>query len=305
MRTKPLIYVSYLCLIGMLLVQLHPVAAKGQIGKVVVSGPGISDSLEIEERQTLNALLPGALEDFASGAIIVPSSVGIGYDLVRYMDEPDGRLYAFDQLRYFPGKADELGTLFYVGLNGDGLSTYQGKWYKATEKGDAALRKLLAPILAKPAPQTRELARAPQDCTDVATPEGSSPLSQPAVKVSPTSWVTGFGTSAAILKLTADASELAPNVRGWGGDLHWFIETDTYMPVTVWVRDLTNNAPVWFDLPDGSPSTVLTLLPKSASLSNKTWAEFPTTLYVSAAGCYAVEAHWSHYRSTFVFAAGL
>jgi hypothetical protein len=94
-----------------------------------------------------------------------PEEPGEGYVLIRYyrqderpeqgIERPDAELTpldeirfqaalgyrAFDEVRYYPGPAG--GLVHYLRIV-NGAGPYDGKWYRATPAGDAAMRALLA-----------------------------------------------------------------------------------------------------------------------------------------------------------------
>ena len=77
-------------------------------------------------------------------------------------------------------------------------------------------------------------------------------------------------------------------------------------PMTIWGRNIEDNSQLWFEVQGGEPTTVLTLFPKQSPVpvDDKGWAQFPTTLYVPAAGCYEIEFHWGSAASILSFSAG-
>ena len=51
--------------------------------------------------------------------------------------------FPFDQVVYFPDPEGGRGSIFYGGIV-NGSSEYDGKWFRASQEGEAALRAALA-----------------------------------------------------------------------------------------------------------------------------------------------------------------
>jgi hypothetical protein len=84
-----------------------------------------------------------SFSEFSKAHIHTPTTVQQGYEITRYMRDDSGVLIAWDRLHYYPDHQAAGGTIFYDGLIGGG-SEYDGKWYRASAEGDAAMRRLLA-----------------------------------------------------------------------------------------------------------------------------------------------------------------
>jgi hypothetical protein len=141
----PLLFVLTLTL----LVPAPLIQAKGQIQKVVLTGPGINTPIEITDQAFLdswNSLL--GMEDGVSypqegKPLSQAPHVEVGYDLVRYMQEPDGQSYVWDRLRYYPNAAGQPGYTFYIGLE-SGEWVYNRQWFQVTPHGEAMMQQELA-----------------------------------------------------------------------------------------------------------------------------------------------------------------
>jgi hypothetical protein len=89
-----------------------------------------------------------SLEDFAAGPLDEPAGLGEGYTLERQFQ--NGRAFqSFDRVTYFPDPNGERGYVRYEGIV-NGWSDYDGKWFRATAKGDAAMRRIIAGTMAQP-----------------------------------------------------------------------------------------------------------------------------------------------------------
>jgi hypothetical protein len=121
-----------------------PVAlAKGPPDKLVLSGPGIAEPVEITNAEQLHDLGMGGLEDFRAPLASQPQ-VSEGYRLDRFFRQ--GATYMpFDRAIYYPPNAGQRGLVFYAGPSavGSGWSEYDGKWFHATAAGDLAMQQLL------------------------------------------------------------------------------------------------------------------------------------------------------------------
>lgn len=142
-----------LALVLILAVSLAPHAtqAKGQIQKIVLSGPSLTREVEITDPAFLDAWgsLLGLETNVNHDQDMQPLSqvphVGNGYTLVRYMQEPDGNFHIWDSLRYYPGPVGNTGYTFYIGFDPDsGSSIYDGKWFQVTPRGDQMMQQTLA-----------------------------------------------------------------------------------------------------------------------------------------------------------------
>ncbi len=130
-----------------LLLAVHPALAKGPPDKAVISGPGIAGEHAITDAATLRDLGMGTLEDFQR-PLEAPTQAGAGYQIDRFF-RTGSRFFPFDRVVYYPPAAGERGLIFYAGMGvvGYGASEYDGKWFRATAAGDAAMQQLLEKLV--------------------------------------------------------------------------------------------------------------------------------------------------------------
>lgn len=138
---------SKLLFIGVLLILMlgaQAAWAKGEPQQITLSGPGIIGELTLTAQKPgeFAALGMATLEDVQRGPVEAPTNAGIGYEMTRSFQ--DGKRYVpFDRVRYYPGPEGERSYVYVVGIV-NGSSEYDGKWFYATLRGNAALRALLA-----------------------------------------------------------------------------------------------------------------------------------------------------------------
>ncbi len=133
----------YFVLLAALVIPYAPALAKGPPDKVVITGPGLKDPVEIEDPEALQAFSFFQFED-TERPIEPPAHPGYGYVITRYVAEPEGEYTAWDRLIYLPNSGGRGGVVLYEGLLGEGMSSESdGGWYLASEAGDAAMREIL------------------------------------------------------------------------------------------------------------------------------------------------------------------
>jgi hypothetical protein len=134
-----------------LLLLAPPVYAKGPPDKIVISGPGLNESVTITELSVLQHLGLGALEDFGQRIDPQPQRPG-GYQIDRLVRQ-GASYWTFDRLTYYPPAPGERGVIFYAGLRAvsGGSSEYDGQWFYATPTGDTSMTRLVTEILPRPA----------------------------------------------------------------------------------------------------------------------------------------------------------
>ncbi len=134
--------------LGLLLVSARMVFAKGSFDKIVVSGGGLENEIDVTDPSLLEFF---SFSDFPNSKVQEPSiGVDEGYTIVRYGQWEDGTYEAWDMLHYYLPSGNSGGYVYYDGLiNG---SEYDGKWYASSPEGDAALLNLLTTN--QTAPQT-------------------------------------------------------------------------------------------------------------------------------------------------------
>jgi hypothetical protein len=131
-------------LAGALLVVM-PVAAKGAPFKMTIAGPGIKGEIEITDPSVLEHFgfyMFNSLERRIEAPAVEP---GEGYRITRYADTER----PWDYLTYTPNPDGGLGYLFFDGLDPSiGSTQGQGEWYLPSEDGDAAMKEILAGVVA-------------------------------------------------------------------------------------------------------------------------------------------------------------
>ena len=150
-------YWGILLLVVGVLLGASPALAKGPPDKAVIRGPGLTGEIAITDATMLSDMGLGSLEDFQS-PLDAPSQTAAGYQIDRFF-RSGGTFQPFDRLVYYPPASGERGRIFYAGMAvvGYGSSDYDGKWFRATAAGDAAMQRLighLAPQLGLPATGT-------------------------------------------------------------------------------------------------------------------------------------------------------
>jgi hypothetical protein len=299
--------IRFICLL-FLLIALAPgqiTHAKGNPSNMFISAPGLAKPVEITDRRTVDDLALGAIADLRQ-AISNPPDVGIGYDFFRYDLERGQNSAVFDRVRYFPQDDGARGYILYVGFMES--DTAGGKWFSATEAGEATLRRLIdkyAPARTQAALEKVDLAAAPGNCAAGPVLDDKQPFGEPAVELMTQAYATGFTRPRNALNVALD-DETEHTPYGWAHEIRLITKSYALYPLTIWGRSLDDNSPLWFEVQGRVPSTVLTLYPKKppAPIDEHGWAYFPTRLYVPKAGCYEVEIHWGTAASIVSFAAG-
>lgn len=133
-----------------LLVLTSPAFAKGSPDKILISGPGLDESVAITDTSALQHLSLGALEDFGQRIDPQPQRLG-GFQIDRLVRQ-GASYWTFDRLTYYPPAPGERGVIFYAGLRavGSGSSEYDGQWFYATSAGDTSMARLLTELLPRP-----------------------------------------------------------------------------------------------------------------------------------------------------------
>lgn len=130
--------------------------AKGPpIVAIGLSGPGIAKEMQISDENTLYALMDAWWSDLVgieSGSNAQPRPIdrpvkplGEGFVLTRYQQvegNSQDRI-ALDRLRYFPSQNGAPGYTFFTGpLTREYGSVLDGKWFRATQRGDLLMRRV-------------------------------------------------------------------------------------------------------------------------------------------------------------------
>jgi hypothetical protein len=285
------LFVSLFILVSVvLIIPQRSVIAKGPVTKIIISGPGIDGNVEVTDMTLLAGLSLGEFELFNVSVIDLPS-LSEGYEIARYMEEPGQKPFHFDDVRYFPSSTEgKTGYLYFVGIVG-GQSEYDGRWYYVSERGEAAMHKLLKTLVrpkAEVKDQKSTLAKAPSECKSISNQTESPDDGEPAVEVTETVWLSGFQGQPATLKL--DRASNKRTEHGWTVDLHWLIKKEASPKnslLSIWGHHVENNHRIWFSLSDKEPTAVLVIIP-SVQIKGD-WVEIDTKIYVPEAGCYQFE----------------
>lgn len=176
----PTRYRWLLCLILALLVLSVPVTAMAkEIGKLVVSGPGISGELTLEDGEALGELLyqygflqPGQFADR-------PAEKGEGFTLVQWTGHDD-EMVETQRAIYYPDPNGGRGLIYRIDP-GQGNSTEPtGRWYLAFPPAEALFKEMLAgqgvtlPLPVTPA-EVQPASEAAIPTVDVTQPDRQDP----------------------------------------------------------------------------------------------------------------------------------
>jgi hypothetical protein len=211
-------------------------------------------------------------------------------------------------VRYFPKAADGHSYVFYVGLVDVGSWTsLENKWYTVNSAGQAAMERILAKYVPDDAVEAvSELAEVPQNCKVGPALTDSTAFALPALKLNDLTWATGFSGPNATLKIADRTANAKPDLHGWPHGVIWLAKKGSFYRITLWARNLEDNTPVWFELADQQPTTMLTLTPKLASANERTdgWIEFTSKVHLPKAGCYELNVFANEKVVPIAFTAG-
>ena len=140
MPRKKLSAVVLLSLVAILILSI-PAQAKGDSVKVVLYGPDWYGELVVEDPGLLEHLGTATFEDVESVPEI-PSDLGAGYLLDRYLDNTDGAR-PFDRVLYFPDPTGGRGFVYYLEIV-DGHGPRDGRWFHVTPEGEAAINQVFS-----------------------------------------------------------------------------------------------------------------------------------------------------------------
>ena len=123
-----------LLIIGLLLLIVIPVFAKGPVDRIIVTGPTLDEELILTDTAVIHPLSMAMLEDFLAGALDEPEDAGdVYYELERQYERSADNFVTFDRVRYYP-----TGYVFYVGIE-NGWSEYDDKWFYAKPEAEIAM----------------------------------------------------------------------------------------------------------------------------------------------------------------------
>jgi hypothetical protein len=312
MRTKLSFMLLVCLLLAVSVLPAHKTLAKGDISKALITGPGLKAKIEITDRSTLDALISSAVVkgDDPSGDVTPAPIVGIGYDIVPVMVEPNGESFELDRFRYFPNAQEKGGYFFHIGAENSAMGSASGHWFNVPARLDVALRGLLEKHISatnmSSALSKVDLGSAPSNCKLAAKYDSDKAPVNNAVHVSTITWAQGFTGSTATLQFS-DKSEAGEH--GWSAPLQWWIKEYSANPVQILGRNLTDDTPLWFQVAgQDQPSTVIAMDAHDSKLADRTslkdFATFSSTVFIPRAGCYEIEVHWGFSTQKTIFAAG-
>lgn len=82
----------------------------------------------------------------------------------------------------------------------------------------------------------------------------------------------------------------------WGQKVAWAVKRTYKGEVTLRGYNVADNSPMYFSLNTPTPTTAPVLNPDkpgATAAGSDQWAFFPSTVWVSKAGCYVIEAQWN------------
>lgn len=133
----------------------------------------------------------------------------------------------------------------------------------------------------------------PQQFTN--TGIGSSPV-----------WAMGFGGQHATIHLAASGGTTYTST-GWQWKILWAVKASFPQTITLQGKALQGNTPLLFQIGENNIIPMPILDPRHPGTitgQDAGWSAFPSYLYIPAAGCYVLEAHWQGGGWMIPFAAG-
>jgi hypothetical protein len=118
-------------------------------------------------------------------------------------------------------------------------------------------------------------------------------------------WAIGIGGQHATIHLGVDGGQYTS--AGWQWKVLWAVKASFPQTITLQGKALHGNTPLLFQLGDNNLTSMPLLDPRHPGTptgQDAGWSEFPSYLYVPAAGCYVLEAHWQGGGWSIPFAAG-
>ena len=110
--------------------------------RATISGPGLNGETDITDKDVLAAMKLGVLEELEAPQTEAPQVSGEGYTIRRWFY---GGEFNFATLHYYPDPAGGNGYVRWddgPDLTGD-HTPYNGRWLRITERGEAAVQKVL------------------------------------------------------------------------------------------------------------------------------------------------------------------
>jgi hypothetical protein len=119
------------------------VGAKGEAARITITGEEIEGEIEVLDQETLALLSFMQLEQSLLPRSFAPEGLGEGYEIARYFQEEGSeRYFPFDRVSYHPDPDGGQGYIQYLGIV-NGSSEYDGRWFRPSADGEAALRDVL------------------------------------------------------------------------------------------------------------------------------------------------------------------
>jgi hypothetical protein len=161
-----------------------------------------------------------------------------------------------------------------------------GFWYLAGGHG------YLYGLGARPQ-QASPAATAPLHCAQGPAPKVIAPYWGPASGASPL-WIIGFDGQRATMQLAR-----AKETDGYVAKVIFAVEPGFATSITVAGKNLADNTPIRFQVGSSAATPTLVLDPAHPAISglHGQWVEWPTSLYLPRAGCYALTATWSNHTA--------
>lgn len=149
------------------------------------------------------------------------------------------------------------------------------------------------------------LASLPQNCPVGSIPPKKFSAIGPVVGQSPV-WVTGFDGSSAEIHITPSSDTYTQ--YGWIWKLVWEVGPRFTQKVTIHGTNMKTGVPLLFQFLNGSVNASPVLNPQQpdhpqSAISNE-YKEWGSSLYISTAGCYSLDAAWTGGHWRVLFAAG-
>jgi WD40 repeat protein len=124
-------------------------AAKGPSNRITITGPGLTEPIEITDTNILIPLSFVTFENNFENVPKAPTNLGEGYELTRYCADERGNYMAFDHEHYFPDPRGGRGYVFYDGII-NGSSTYDGRWFRVNVDSEKVLQSVLQHVVVSP-----------------------------------------------------------------------------------------------------------------------------------------------------------
>lgn len=128
--------------LALLLVSAQAALAK-EMGRVVISGPGLKTPIEIIDPEVANRFGLALVDDLNRQKIDPPKSVGEDFYTIDRGFSDKGTIVGYDHVRYYPNPETGRGWFQYMGTDGY-KGKYDGAWFQASPEGERAVLEVLA-----------------------------------------------------------------------------------------------------------------------------------------------------------------